>query len=555
MKRSILLLLLGCFLTLFNVQGQWSTVSAGNWNDGTTWNTGTVPQAWGNITVTISHNVTLDIDAVAATIDLTVDASGALVESGCHFIAPWNAGSNFVNNGTIDCYQIDLPSGSFTNNSIVILDHLQMYNAGNFVNNATGNVTASQIAFYNTTDFTNHGSVNVTGLSNACYTAPGGVALFEFSGDDFINNGSIDAVDIGIYNCTSVLNSATGVISSDDFIDISTGAFVFDNFGSIDMLGEFVLTAATFNNYNAVSVGTDLRNNNNAFLNNYGCDCYTQYSGVIDITGNISNNTGVIDNNGIINVLGGYVSNTNQIGASLCGKLNTTSTGVVDNSGTLFGDLVIVAATVNCFSCTIDPSVHVTTDETVGCDYALILPVELVSFDASKIDNREVLCEWNTNVEINSDYFAVERTQNGTSIDSIGWHSASGNSLVPLNYKFIDIYPLEGISYYRLKSVDTDGSFEYSNWRSVDFDNLDIINLYPNPTTDNITVLVGSSNDENVNIVIVDAIGRIVHSQSTEITAGITAFHVNVSSYASGTYGFKVQTDSKLFVQKQFIVD
>jgi hypothetical protein len=554
--KFALLLSVTCLIFTSQAFGQWSTITPGNWSNPAIWNTGTVPQTWGNITVTISHDVDLDADPQASTIDLTVDSGVSLTEiGGCRFITAWAAGSNFINNGTISCYYIDLPSATFTNNGTLNLENFQMHNAGDFLNNSSGSLTASQIGIYNNTNFTNYGIVNATGTSSPCFTPPVGISLFEFSGDDFYNNGTINAVQIGIYNCTSAVNDTAGVMSSDDYLDVSSGNFVFNNYGNIDMLGEFVLTNATFNNYNYVSVGTDLRNNDNAFLNNYGCDCFTQYDGLIDIAGVIANNTGVIDNNGVINVYGGYVVNYNQIGASACGLLNTTSTGIIDNSGTFFGDLVVVAGTVNCFSCTQEPSVYVTIDETIGCAYAVALPVELVSFDATKMPERKVLCEWTTNVEINSDYFVIERTQNGTSIDSVGWHSASGNSLDVISYDYIDDVPLDGISYYRLKIVDFNGSYEYSDWRSVDFNGIEIINLFPNPTNGNMTVLVGSSTDENIEIQIVDALGRYVYKESSTVFSGITSFFIDVSKYANGVYVFKVQTDSRIFVQKQFVVD
>ena len=85
-----------------------------------------------------------------------------------------------------------------------------------------------------------------------------------------------------------------------------------------------------------------MQNNNNSTLNNYGCDCYGAYNGTINITNDITNNSGTIDNNGIINVNGGDVSNNGDLGSSSCGLLDLTSSGEIQssNGSTLFGNFL-----------------------------------------------------------------------------------------------------------------------------------------------------------------------------------------------------------------------
>ena len=111
------------------------------------------------------------------------------------------------------------------------------------------------------------------------------------------------------------------------------------------------------------------------------------------------------------------------------------------------------------------------------------LPVELLSFDVSAED-EVVVAEWTTASEINNDFFTLERSSDGSyweAVDSVKGH---GNSSTIQSYESIDITPVNGRSYYRLKQADFDGSLTYSRVRSVvvTLENTDV-SFFPNPNT------------------------------------------------------------------------
>jgi hypothetical protein len=110
------------------------------------------------------------------------------------------------------------------------------------------------------------------------------------------------------------------------------------------------------------------------------------------------------------------------------------------------------------------------------------LPITLLDFMAVK-NGTEVNINWQTETEINNDYFIVEKSKNG--IDFIGSESikGAGNSQSTLNYQTTDHSPYNGISYYRLKQVDYDGTVSYSKIVAVNFNDNKNINVYPNPGT------------------------------------------------------------------------
>jgi len=89
------------------------------------------------------------------------------------------------------------------------------------------------------------------------------------------------------------------------------------------------------------------------------------------------------------------------------------------------------------------------------------VPVELISFTASALNNQ-VSLEWSTASELNNHYFEIEKSLDGKEFTTIGRVEGNGNSRSIIDYNFID-YNLSKTSYYRLKQVDFDGQFEYSD--------------------------------------------------------------------------------------------
>ena len=122
-------------------------------------------------------------------------------------------------------------------------------------------------------------------------------------------------------------------------------------------------------------------------------------------------------------------------------------------------------ATVNTAANTVSVNV-VPSDETfdwwVIVDKISPLPVELLSFTASLIENKIVSLDWVTSTEYNSDKFIIERSIDGINWEFLAEKKAAGRSQQPIQYQGFDNSPYLGINYYRLRQVDLDGSFTYS---------------------------------------------------------------------------------------------
>lgn len=174
----------------------------------------------------------------------------------------------------------------------------------------------------------------------------------------------------------------------------------------------------------------------------------------------------------------------------------------------------------------------------MGAPCTLVLPVELLSFDANNTDNGEVLLSWTTSSETNNDYFTVERSTDGESFSEIAEVPGAGNSSVDLNYETIDHNPAEGINYYRLKQTDLNGKFEHSETIAIEYwkdSEIIISNVYPNPAKETINIKGNFASPATFELY--DLTGRKVLMQSINSNR-----QINISPLAKGLYVWSIGT-------------
>lgn len=176
-----------------------------------------------------------------------------------------------------------------------------------------------------------------------------------------------------------------------------------------------------------------------------------------------------------------------------------------------------------------------------------VLPVELMSFSGT-VRTEDNLLTWITASERNSDYFLVERSGDGNSFEPIGSISAATHSSTPIQYQFADGAAPEGLSYYRLRMVDSDGSEAFSNIIALTRDALTIL-VYPVPVED---VLFWSTVQEPIHRVIIhDALGRTVAdgaAQGTQLSGPL------LDRLATGTYSLQLLGEhDRVIARSRFI--
>ncbi len=170
------------------------------------------------------------------------------------------------------------------------------------------------------------------------------------------------------------------------------------------------------------------------------------------------------------------------------------------------------------------------------------LPVELLSFTATPEDNHKVICRWTTAIEINNDYYTVERSKDGLSFAEVGVVDGMGTTSVLTNYDFTDIAPFIGLSYYRLRQTDFDGGVHYSNvvpvWLHT---TTPFMNVFPNPTSGEVFVWLGNLESNNSPYQIYDVAGRLVSSGQFQAEF---ANRLDFATFESGIYSLRVMNGS-----------
>ncbi|MGZ5302537.1 MAG: T9SS type A sorting domain-containing protein [Bacteroidia bacterium] len=183
------------------------------------------------------------------------------------------------------------------------------------------------------------------------------------------------------------------------------------------------------------------------------------------------------------------------------------------------------------------------------------LPVEFISFTATKQSNEMAMLNFATAWEINNAGFEVERSTNGISWNNIGFVAGNGNATEINNYAFST--SLANISapvvYYRLKQVDFNGQFEYSATRTMRLSATAAAatSVYPNPATSRISVnLDGVAAGEMAKITVMDMSGKIIISANQIVEEGNFTMDMNIDNLTKGNYIVNIASPSVNFNTK-----
>jgi hypothetical protein len=184
------------------------------------------------------------------------------------------------------------------------------------------------------------------------------------------------------------------------------------------------------------------------------------------------------------------------------------------------------------------------------------LPVQLVSFTGQQQNGVNFL-DWVTATEFNVSHFEVERSTDGISFSKIGSVEAAGNSTATRTYQFPDRTAPAGGNYYRLRMVDLDGSFEYSNvvylskGQSVAISQY--IQVVPNPFTDKFEVEFYQAQPGTYNVKVTDLAGRPVRELERHGDSGLISVPLDLTHEAAGSYLIQVQRQDGMRLVKQVV--
>ena len=327
--------------------------------------------------------------------------------------------------------------------------------------------------------YLNNGSAVFTLQSNSPFAAVSGPVAFI----DMENDGDQDVVISGGSSIKLYQNNGSGVftlnnnstfaaISGED-IDVADT----DNDGDLDFLVN--------------------GNTQNLLYRNNGSGVFTQITTTFQATTNGVNAIADLDNDGDQDVL--IVGNQTGGGAGILNiAYRNTGNNVFVPADTLGGEYIA--------DCVVDDftgdglkdiiiqgfsertNVYWNTSSTA-------LPLELLSF-TGKVNDENIVLNWTTRDEVNTDYFIVESSNNGVSFSINGTVRSMNNPSAIHNYQHQVASSVKGTNYFRLKMVDKDGQFTYSNIIAIRLNALTDIKVYPTTTSANLNIYSAEEDQE-----------------------------------------------------------
>ena len=179
-----------------------------------------------------------------------------------------------------------------------------------------------------------------------------------------------------------------------------------------------------------------------------------------------------------------------------------------------------------------------------------LLPVEMLRFTAKKLE-KEVQLDWITASEENNRGFNVERKTAQQDWTEIGFEEGNRTTRDLSNYSFLDTNPEKGNNYYRLKQIDFDGKYEYSDIRVIHFENTEIIvSIFPNPASNVINIQFQENLSEG-ELQLFDQLGRSVLHQ--RISNEELLKTIPIHPFSEGVYTLLIFNNNQRFSEKIII--
>ncbi|RQO31136.1 hypothetical protein DBR32_10560 [Taibaiella sp. KBW10] len=177
------------------------------------------------------------------------------------------------------------------------------------------------------------------------------------------------------------------------------------------------------------------------------------------------------------------------------------------------------------------------------------LPVQLGAFTALKT-GENVSLSWDTYTEIQNSGFSVERSEDARNWKTLGFVASAaenGNSNAKLSYYFNDATPLTGAGYYRLKQIDRNQNFAYSEVKKVLFTTDLAISIYPNPATDHVSLTINDWS-KVTEVSVTDIQGKIL-IRTTDASKGLSLVNLAKGNYILQVKEVNGQVSSFKFVK------
>jgi hypothetical protein len=185
-----------------------------------------------------------------------------------------------------------------------------------------------------------------------------------------------------------------------------------------------------------------------------------------------------------------------------------------------------------------------------------LLPAELIRFQAS-LQPQMVLLNWATASEINNAGFEIQRSIDGHTFEKIDFVEGRGSSTIINEYLFEDFEVQKDMQYYyRLKQIDYDGRFEFSEVVTISnsSNTTTVGELYPNPVKSNdLTTKIFAEARNDIHISIFENSGKLISIQRYTIEKGNNLISLDITKLSNGLYWAKFVSDQNI-ISRSFSV-
>lgn len=199
-------------------------------------------------------------------------------------------------------------------------------------------------------------------------------------------------------------------------------------------------------------------------------------------------------------------------------------------------------------SFTVPPGTNVLNID-AGITALCTTPVLLLSFTGRLQTNNTTLLNWQTTAELNNDYFDVERSTDGINFVAIDRVKGKGTTSLPHNYSLVDKKPANGINYYRLRQVDFDGHFVYSNIVMAQLKIKPAVTVVYNSPANAININFTESQNNAVIRLLGDN-GQLIKSVPA---SNIKSYLMQLPVLATGVYILQIINEKMNYTEKVFI--
>jgi hypothetical protein len=220
----------------------------------------------------------------------------------------------------------------------------------------------------------------------------------------------------------------------------------------------------------------------------------------------------------------------NQSRLVLVKRANVTAPWTIEGTRASFGTAIHPVASRTGFSGF--------SDFAIGGGIDNVLPVTLLEFKGEVAGSANVLA-WITANESNNEGFVLEKSMDGINFTKLAFvpTRATGGSATMLKYGFTDSHPYSGETFYRLKTVNTDGSFNYSKIVLLSRKKTDrITRIYPNPMNKLLMLDIYSTSYDKLTIHVIDASGRNVIQRFCTVVPGNNSIQLDLAGLSTGSY-------------------